>query len=86
ASSGPVSDILIMTGHQNRLPGVMVAAAITHITALALLVPSYGAVGAATASVISALFSQIWLIYLAGHYTGISTTILGSLGSNSRHD
>ena len=86
ASSGPVSDILIMTGHQNRVPGVMVAAAITHITALALLVPSYGAVGAATASVISALFSQIWLIYLAGHCTGISTTILGSFRSNSRHD
>jgi O-antigen/teichoic acid export membrane protein len=85
-SAGPVSDILIMTGHQNRVPGVMVAAAITHITALALLVPSYGAVGAATASVISTLFSQIWLVYLAGHYTGISTTILGSFRSNSRHD
>lgn len=77
--TGPTQDILVMTGHQQRIPRVMILSAIAHVTALSLLVPSYGAVGAACASVISSLFSQIWLMYLAYRETGVHTTVLGGL-------
>ena len=77
--TGPTQDLLVMTGRQRRIPRVMVLSAIVHVTALGLLVPSYGAVGAACASVISSLFSQTWLMYLAHRETGIYTTVLGGL-------
>lgn len=77
--TGPTQDLLLMTGHQQRIPRVMILSAIAHVLALSLLVPSYGAVGAACASVISSLFSQIWLMYLAQRETGVHTTVLGDL-------
>jgi O-antigen/teichoic acid export membrane protein len=82
--SGPVMDILIMTGNQTRVPVVMMFAAATHVAALALLVPSYGATGAAIATVISTCASQFWLMYLASKHAGIATTVLASLGRKNR--
>jgi O-antigen/teichoic acid export membrane protein len=77
--TGATQDLLVMTGHQQRIPKVMILSAIAHVTALSLLVPSYGAVGAACASVISSLSSQTWLMYLTHRQTGIHTTVLGDL-------
>ncbi|MAT93469.1 MAG: hypothetical protein CME59_12790 [Halioglobus sp.] len=79
--TGPAQDILMMTGRQDSIPKIMITSAIAHVTALALLVPSHGAVGAALASVLSGLCSQLWLLHLARRETGIACTVLASLWS-----
>lgn len=77
--TGPAQDILMMTGRQDSIPKIMITSAIAHVTALALLVPSHGAVGAAVASILSGLCSQFWLLHLARRETGISCTVLASV-------
>lgn len=76
---GPAQEVLIMTGRQTRVPRIMILCAAVHLVALALLVPSYGALGAALASVISGLMSAVWLMRLAQQEAGIGTTVLGNL-------
>jgi len=76
---GPAQDLLIMTGRQRYIPRVMVFTALVHVLALLLLVPPLGAVGAATASLISSLVGQLWLLSLARRETGVDPTVLASL-------
>jgi len=77
--TGPAHDLMVMTGRQKLIPRIMVFAATTHVTALFLLVPSHGALGAAVATVISTLLGQGWLMVLARREIGVSTTVLHSL-------
>ncbi|MCB1844353.1 MAG: oligosaccharide flippase family protein, partial [Halioglobus sp.] len=63
--AGPAQDLLIMTGRQNYIPRVMVFTAIGHVAALVLLLPAFGAIGAACASLFSSLLGQLWLMLLA---------------------
>ncbi|MFT4518011.1 MAG: O-antigen/teichoic acid export membrane protein [Halioglobus sp.] len=77
--AGPAQDILIMTGGQKSIPPVMIAAAALHIAVICILVPLYGAIGAALATISSAILAQFWLMRLAKKHVNISTTIFGKL-------
>jgi len=74
---GPAQDVLVMTGHQTRIPKVMFFSAAVHVVALCLLVPIIGALGAAFSSIASGLVANVWLMSLAKRETGIGTTIVG---------
>jgi len=75
--TGPASDVLVMSGHQKRIPTVMFVSAATHVAALYFLVPKFGAPGAAFASIASGLVANVWLMVLARREAGIGTTVLG---------
>jgi O-antigen/teichoic acid export membrane protein len=75
---GPAQDVLLMTGRQYLVPKVMLIAAVIHVLALFLLVPSYGAFGAALASLASSIVANAWLALLAKTKAGIGTTVLAS--------
>lgn len=77
--TGPAQDLLVMTGRQRYIPRVMIYTAIVHVAALLLLVPGFGAVGAASASLISSIVGQCWLMALARRETGVNSTVLSSL-------
>lgn len=74
-AAGPAQDVLIMTGNQKSVPMVIAVAATLHVSALLLLVPEYGAAGAAVATLTSAIVSQLWLMLLAKSRAGIGTSI-----------
>jgi O-antigen/teichoic acid export membrane protein len=77
---GPAQEVLFMTGRQGLVPRIMIFCAAVHLTALCLLVPTLGALGAALSSVISGLIGTVWLMIVAQREAGIGTTVLGSLG------
>ncbi len=74
-ATGPVSDLLLMTGHQRFLPRVMMFTALLHLLGLWLLVPALGAVGAAITSALSGLLSSIWLLLFVRRELAINPTI-----------
>jgi O-antigen/teichoic acid export membrane protein len=76
---GPSQDVLIMTGRQQRIPRIMIFCAAVHLAALCLLVPAFGALGAALSSIVSGLMANVWLMFVAQREAGIGTTVLGSL-------
>lgn len=82
--TGPAQDLLIMTGRQRYIPRVMIFTALAHVAALLLLVPPFGAVGAAVGSLISSLVGQCWLMLLAHRETGVNSTVLASLSRRRR--
>jgi O-antigen/teichoic acid export membrane protein len=75
--TGPASDVLVMSGHQRHIPTVMFVSAAAHVAVLFLLVPTFGAPGAAFASIASGLVANVWLMELARREAGIGTTVLG---------
>lgn len=76
---GPAQDVLIMTGRQKRIPYIMMICAAVHLGALCLLVPSFGALGAALSSIVSGLIANVWLMWVARREAGIGTTVMASL-------
>ena len=77
--AGPAHDLLVMTGRQKYIPRVMIFTAIGHVAALLLLLPFWGATGAACASLFSSVLGQGWLMLLARRETGVGTTVLSGL-------
>lgn len=75
-AAGPVNDLVLMTGNQHFLPRVMMFTALAHLLGLWLLVPAFGAVGAAITSAFSGLLSSIWLMLFVRRELAINPTIL----------
>lgn len=60
AATGPVSAYLAVSGNQDAIVLVTAAAATTNVLFNLLLIPQFGVMGAAIASVLSALVYQVW--------------------------
>lgn len=62
---GPNSQILVMSGRQKTVFRIMTAGAVLHLLLIAALIPAHGAIGAAWASVVSALLTGsacLWVV------------------------
>ena len=73
AATGPVDAYLAVSGHQDAIVLVIAVSAVSNIVLNFLLIPRFGALGAAAASVVSLLLCQVWLYVLAKRRLGISS-------------
>ena len=78
-STGTGRHLLIMTGHQSLVPRVMFFSAIVHVCALLVLVPAFGAIGAALTAVLSSIISNVWCMILVKRVMAIRPTVLATL-------
>lgn len=76
ALAGPVDNLLIMTGQQNKLAGVLGAVALFNLVTNSLLIPAYGLTGAACATTASIVIELIWVSSLAGRHIGFRPWLL----------
>ena len=81
---GPVSDLLLMTGHHRRLGRVNLAFAVLNLVLNLVLIPPLGAVGAAIATSTAALSWNAWLYLLARRLTPVDTCVLRHLWHKRR--
>lgn len=77
-AAGAGALLLVMTGHERLTAALFTIAALSNIALNALLIPGYGAMGAAIASVISLLFVKLALLLYAAKRTGLDVSIVGS--------
>lgn len=76
ASIGAGHELLVMSGRQKLLPGVMISTAIFHVLLLCFLVPAFSATGAAVASVASGVLWSLWILILVKRELAINPTVL----------
>lgn len=74
--AGPVDNLLVMTGQQNNLAVILGIAAVINLITNSLLIPAYGAMGAAIATTSSVLFELIWVSIIAGKHIGFIPWLL----------
>jgi O-antigen/teichoic acid export membrane protein len=77
AFAGSAGLILSMTGHQNRAVAPVVASSVSNVALNLLLIPRYGMLGAAVATLASSLVWRTLLAYHVVRATGIDPTPLG---------
>lgn len=76
ALAGPVANIMTMTGRQNDLAKVLGFAALLNLVANSVLIPLYGAMGAALATTGSVITELCWVSILAGRHIGFRPWLL----------
>lgn len=76
-ASGPVVNLLSMSGGQKALAVGVGAAAVANILLCSLLIPVYGALGAAISVALVTSGYNLWLVGQVRHLVGIRATILG---------
>jgi len=77
---GSVSNLIVMTGHQNKSALVSTFCAILNFALNLLLIPHFGIVGAAIATTSTMIIWNIWLSILLIKHVNINPTIFYSLG------
>jgi O-antigen/teichoic acid export membrane protein len=77
AFTGSVTILLTTTYHERETTRAVVVSAILNLIASAMLIPAYGAVGAALASTFSIVYWNVHLVIYARRRLGIDTTALG---------
>lgn len=75
---GPAQTLLLMTGHQGPVLRVGFLAALSHVLLLVLLVPVWGALGAALTSIASSLLSNAGCLLLVWRRLGLQGTVLAT--------
>lgn len=75
--SGPVVNLLAMTGGQRILGAVIGAAAAGNLALCVLLIPHYGMYGAATGTAVAMVAANLSLAVFARRTTHIRTTVFG---------
>lgn len=78
---GPVAKVMDMTGNERVMAKLVWFSALANGVMNVVLVPLYGAVGAAAATLIALLIHQVFMLYWIGTRLRIDTTILGRLMS-----
>ena len=73
ALSGPVGNILQMTGHQNSYAKILFLGALINVMLNLILIPDYGINGAAIASTSSLIFWNISMVLLVKNKFGFYT-------------
>jgi len=76
ASTGPVDTYLAVSGHHDSTMIINGLGALSNITLNIILIPRYGIMGAAIASVTTIVAAQIAYYILARHYLGVSSFIV----------
>jgi len=79
ALCGSVGYLMIMTGHQNKSFRVIFCSALLNVVLNAILIPSFGIVGAAIATSFTMIVWNVWLGILVVKYVGVRPSILYSL-------
>ena len=75
AATGPIDQLLNMTGNQNTTAWVLAWTAAINIALNAGLIPYFGLIGAATATTMSIVISRIWLLMLVKHRLGLNALV-----------
>ena len=75
--AGPVQMLLVMTGHQSRMIPAMAWSALANIVLNALLIPRFGATGAACATGFSIVLWNVALNYEVRRHLGIDAGVIG---------
>lgn len=76
---GPVSDVLLMTGHHRRLGRINLAFAVVNLALNLALIPLIGALGAAIATSVASLSWNVWLYLLLRRLMPIDTSVVRRL-------
>lgn len=74
--AGPVDNLMTMTGQQNKLAQVLGTVAVLNFAANSILIPLYGATGAAIATSTSLITELSWVSVLAGRHIGFRPWLL----------
>ncbi len=77
---GSVGNLMVMTGHQNKSVIVSSCCALVNVGLNAILIPQFGAVGAAIATTCTLGAWNVWLCILVIKYIKINPSILYSFG------
>jgi O-antigen/teichoic acid export membrane protein len=72
AAFGPVTSLLVMTGHQDSAAAAFAASALSQIALSALLVPLFGVIGAAVAVVVNLVLTHAALFALVRRHLGLA--------------
>jgi O-antigen/teichoic acid export membrane protein len=86
AATGSVAVLLVMTGHQVRATLAMAAGVTANIGVAALLIPGYGANGAAVAAAVSLLVSNLVMVVMTRRTIGIDSTVIGRAPTAAKPD
>lgn len=70
---GPATELLVMTGHESRVGRVNIVFALVNVALNALMIPLYGGMGAAVASVVTTLAWKTVMMHMAWHRLGVRT-------------
>ncbi len=81
--NGPAGLLLTMTGHQDIAAKAFGVAAVANVILNAVLIPSFGLIGAAAATLISTCAMSTWLAFLAQRTLSVRTG-LWAMGQHSR--
>jgi len=74
--AGSVGMLLSMTGHQAQVAKIYGWSALANVLLNAILIPEYGILGAAYATIATTFMWNVWMVYVARQKIGINTTII----------
>ncbi|MEA5472491.1 lipopolysaccharide biosynthesis protein [Spirulina sp. 06S082] len=77
---GSVGNLMVMTGHQNQSVVVSSCCALANVILNAILIPKFGAAGAAIATTCTLVTWNVWMCILVIKYIKINPSILYSFG------
>ena len=81
---GPASEVLMMTGDQGRVARINIAAGLANLGLNLLLVPAWGAIGAATATAVTMIGWKSVLYVLCRRRIDVQPSLLARLGALRR--
>ncbi len=73
---GPASEVLMMSGAQSRVARINIIAGLGNLGLNLLLVPNWGAIGAAAATTVSMVSWKLYLFVLCRRRTGVQTSLV----------
>ena len=79
SAMGPVSTVMSMTGNEKTLARLVWLSALANAILNLILIPIYGVIGAAIATVTAQLVRQVIIVYWSATRLHLHTTILGSM-------
>lgn len=82
--TGSVAVTLTMTGRQKAAAVAVTVAAAVNAMLNVVLIPRYGVTGAATATAISYVFTNVLMLVLVIRGLGVNPTVLGLIGGRAR--
>lgn len=85
ASLGPSQQMLVMSGQQRALMRIMTLCALVHVSALLLLIPDFGAIGAAAATLISTTLARSLCLVIVRRRLGLQPSALVDLAQRLRN-
>jgi O-antigen/teichoic acid export membrane protein len=85
AAAGPSGSILMLTGHEGRYLRIIALTVLIRATGFFMLIPSFGIMGAVSATTISFVFMTAMLRHSSKALTGLDGSVLRLLGASPPH-